>query len=66
VSSIISPFESEFSSNVAQLQEDAELVSIQCTHAENKAAVQAEEQAAHERRQHNRFGLKMIKERVEA
>ncbi len=66
MSAVISPFESEFSDDVAQLRQDAELVKLQCTHAANQAAIQAEELAVEERRANDRFRLKMFKERDEA
>ncbi|KAK6364055.1 hypothetical protein LTS17_012539 [Exophiala oligosperma] len=65
-SSVISPFESEFSEDIAQLRADAEMVKLQCTHAAYSAAVQAEELAAEERRMNHRFRLKITKEQDEA
>ncbi|RMZ92691.1 hypothetical protein DV736_g66, partial [Chaetothyriales sp. CBS 134916] len=66
LSSVISPFESEFSQDIAQLRVDADLVKLQCTLAAHKAAGQAKELAAEERRINSRFRLKMVKERNEA
>ncbi|KAK5242634.1 hypothetical protein LTR11_011737 [Exophiala xenobiotica] len=66
LTSVISPFESEFSEDIAQLRADAELVKLQCTHAAYSAAVQAEELAAEERKTNHRFRLKMTKEQDEA
>ncbi|KIW19584.1 hypothetical protein PV08_00157 [Exophiala spinifera] len=55
LSTVISPFESEFSDDVAQLRQAAEFVKLQCIHSAYKAAAQAEEQAAEERRTNKTF-----------
>lgn len=66
LSSVLSPFEFEFSDHVAELREAAELVKIRCAYAASKASAQEEKLAAEERKSNKKLRLNIRKERIEA
>ena len=66
LSTMLSPFESEFSDHVAQLREGAKLVELRTTYAANKAALQVEKLAAEERTSNKKLRWSIKKEQRQA
>lgn len=57
LSSLMSPFENEFSEHISQLQQSADFVDRQCKFASNKAAVEEAKLGATERNENDKYRL---------